>query len=100
MTHKLHAAKQFTWGKMGGIRANELHGLSENFILAGKSAFLGKHHTEETKRTLRNKAKLRTGDKSSGFGSMWIMNSETSESKKIKKTDDIPDGWVKGRRIK
>lgn len=40
------------------------------------------------------------GSKNSQFGTMWIMNSESGESKKIKKDDLIPDGWVKGRKIK
>ena len=62
--------------------------------------FLGKKHSEETKAKMSEKAKLRTGDKNSQFGMMWIMNSESGESKKIKKDADIPDGWVKGRKIK
>lgn len=62
--------------------------------------FLGKKHSEETKAKIGEKAKLRTGDKNSQFGTMWIMNSESGESKKIKKDAIIPDGWVKGRKIK
>ena len=57
--------------------------------------FFGKHHSEKTKAKLSEKAKQRTGEKSSGFGSMWITNG--TESKKIKKDDLIPDGWRKGR---
>ena len=57
--------------------------------------FFGKKHSEETKSVMSEKAKLRTGEKSSGFGSMWITNG--TESKKIKKDDMIPDGWRKGR---
>lgn len=49
---------------------------------------------------MREKAKLRTGDKNSQFGTMWIMNSESGESKKIKKDAIIPDGWVRGRKLK
>lgn len=68
----------------------------ENFI----NSFLGKTHSTESKAKMSEKAKLRTGDKNSQFGMMWIMNSESGESKKIKKDDRIPDGWVKGRKIK
>jgi len=60
-------------------------------------SFYGKHHSEETKSRMSEKAKLRTGEKSSGFGSMWITNG--TESKKIKKDDMIPDGWRKGRKM-
>lgn len=62
--------------------------------------FSNKTHSAETKAKMSEKAKLRTGDKNSQFGAMWIMNPESGESKKIKKDDLIPDGWVKGRKIK
>jgi len=38
------------------------------------------------------------GEKGSQFGTMWITNG--IENKKIKKSDDIPNGWSKGRIIK
>ena len=41
-----------------------------------------------------------TGEGNSQYGTMWIMNSESGESKKITKGTLIPDGWVKGRNIK
>lgn len=66
----------------------------------GEWTFSNKTHSEETKAKISEKAKLRTGDKNSQFGTMWIMNSESGESKKIKKDAIIPDGWVKGRKIK
>lgn len=62
--------------------------------------FYNKNHSPETKAKMSEKAKLRVGDKNSSFGSMWIMNTETHESKKIKKSDEIPSGWIKGRKIK
>ncbi len=39
------------------------------------------------------------GDKNSQYGSMWIYSTELRESKKILKTDKIPEGWNKGRII-
>lgn len=38
------------------------------------------------------------GEKNSQAGTLWITNG--TESKKIKKTDSIPEGWNKGRKIK
>ncbi len=38
------------------------------------------------------------GSKNSQYGTMWITNE--TESKKIQKDQDIPDGWLKGRKIK
>ena len=64
----------------------------------GMWPFSSKTHSEETKLKMSEKAKLRTGDKNSQFGTMWIMNPESGESKKIAKDDLIPDGWVKGRK--
>ena len=61
--------------------------------------FKGKTHSDETKAKLSEKAKLRTGDKNSSFGTMWITNLETHESKKIKRGDQIPSGWRRGRKM-
>lgn len=36
------------------------------------------------------------GSKNSQFGSMWITNE--TESKKIKNSESIPEGWTKGRK--
>jgi hypothetical protein len=38
------------------------------------------------------------GERNSQFGTMWITDDHVS--RKIKKTDPIPEGWRKGRRIK
>lgn len=38
-----------------------------------------------------------SGQRNSQYGSMWICNVELQENRKVSKTDDIPDGWVKGR---
>lgn len=59
--------------------------------------FQGKKHSEETKKKMSEKAKKRVGKLNSSFGTMWICNDETHESKKILKTDNIPTGWRKGR---
>jgi len=42
--------------------------------------------------------KQRTGAKNGSFGSMWITNGNSP--KKIKKSDPIPAGYVKGRTFK
>lgn len=62
--------------------------------------FSNKTHSAETKAKMSEKGKLRTGDKNSQFGTMWITNPESGESKKITRDDLIPDGWVKGSNIK
>ena len=68
----------------------------EYYLLGGKNPFTGKTHSEETKGKMRNSD--RTGNKNSQFGTRWINNG--IENKKIKKEDQIPDGWSLGRKIK
>jgi hypothetical protein len=43
------------------------------------------------------KNKHQQGVKNSQYGKMWIFNSETKECKTIPKTQEIPEGWIKGR---
>lgn len=63
------------------------------------SWILGKSHSEETKKKMSDSAKISSsGKRNSQFGTMWITNE--IESKKILKTDLIPEGWRKGRKIK
>lgn len=54
------------------------------------------NHTEETKKKIgaANSIKMK-GENNSQYGTMWITNDITN--KKIKKTDEIPDGWRRGR---
>ena len=63
--------------------------------------FVCKIHSEETKEKMREKAKLRTGNKNNSFGTCWIMKDD--ENKKIKKEElenYLNLGWIKGRKIK
>jgi hypothetical protein len=53
--------------------------------------FQGKHHTEETKQKVREKAKLRTGEKNNIYGTCWVTNGV--ENKRIWKTE-LQD-WLK-----
>lgn len=91
--------------RKGGIKTGDLVKtrwaagvINEAWLEAGRTSFLGKKHSEETKEKMRQKAKLhQEGSKNSQFGTMWITNG--IENKKIKKDLDIPEGWYKGRRI-
>ena len=67
--------------------------------LKGNKIWLGKTHSEETKRKIgeANSIKMK-GDGNSQFGTCWITNG--TENKKIKKTDKLPKGWEFGRKIK
>lgn len=59
-----------------------------------------REHTEETKRKIGSKNSIhQQGSSNSQYGTMWIYNTSTFDSKKITKETPIPDGWVKGRKI-
>jgi len=64
---------------------------------AGKSFNEHRLGTTLTNITKEKIAIANSGENNSQFGSMWITNG--SENKKIKKTDPIPEGWYKGRKI-
>jgi len=64
---------------------------------ASKS-FLGRKHSEETKRKIGLKnSESSKGPNNSQYGTIWINNGE--HNKKIKGVDPIPEGWYKGRIV-
>jgi hypothetical protein len=40
------------------------------------------------------------GEGNSQFGTRWIHSLEEQQSKKIRATDEIPTGWLEGRKMK
>lgn len=59
--------------------------------------WLGKKHTEETRKLMSESAKARG---SNSTGTQWICNVTLKQNKKIKRGDPIPDGWKPGRKMK
>lgn len=41
-----------------------------------------------------------SGEGNSQYGTQWIYSEKEKLSKKIRVTDDIPEDWLKGRKIK
>jgi len=62
----------------------------------GNKSFTGRTHNDETKQKISEAAKLRTGNKNSQFGTMWINNGIVAKKHK----GEIPEGWTRGRKIK
>ena len=60
--------------------------------------FTGRAHSEETKQKMRESAANKTAEQNSQYGTCWITNG--TENKKIKRTDELPQGWKFGRKIK
>lgn len=72
--------------------------INDQRYLSGELTYIwaGKKHSNETKRKIGEKnAQTQKGIKNSQFGTCWITNGISN--KKIKKDDDIPQNWYKGR---
>jgi len=97
ITNSRHHDKLSEWGSKGGRVNIEKHGVNQKWLESGRTSFLGKTHTKETKQSIGNKNSIhQSGDKNSQFGTMWITNGV--DVKKVKKTSVIPEGWRKGRK--
>ena len=67
----------------------------------GGWVFSGKTHTKSAKDKIgKANSTHQTGSGNSQYGTMWIHNLELKQSKRIPKNDPIPDGWIRGRKIK
>ena len=88
-------------GKKGGLLGIKKTKENGNFKPIEPRSFLGKKHTDETKKIIGSKNSIhQSGNKNSRYGTMWIYNLETMESKTINKNDIIPPGWAPGRKMK
>ena len=85
----------------GGKSKIDKYGINKKFVSAGRTSFLGKKHSIETKNKIGQKnSKRQSGSGNSQFGTMWIHNTILHKNKKISKTESIPEGWVVGRKMK
>ena len=64
----------------------------------GIKAAASKESNDKRKETLK-KIDHQKGSKKSEFGSCWICNKELQLSKRILISDEIPEGWIRGRII-
>lgn len=66
----------------------------------GNDHFLGKKHSEETKAKMRDAKRLNppAGSKNSQFGTCWAFSEELKVTRKFKSAEEIPEGWIRGRK--
>lgn len=80
------------------VRLNALAATRASMEKNPHGPFHGKRHSEEFKKRMSSMMREKSvGENNSQFGSMWITDGLVS--KKIMKTDAIPDGWKIGRII-
>lgn len=63
------------------------------------STFLNKQHTNETKYKMSLSKKGKPFPNNKSIGTMWIKNDVLKANSRIKSTDSIPEGWLKGRNM-
>ncbi len=75
-----------------------------NFYKKHDGTFLGKYHTQETKRKIGIKNSIsQKGKRNSQYGTCWIYSLIEKKSIKIQQErlkEYINNGWIKGRKIK
>ena len=84
-------------GKTLRVKVDDERYLSGDLI----SIWNGKKHNDETKNKMSAKAKMRTQEKNSQFGTCWIFSDTLKENKKILKSDlqhFLNLNWLKGRK--
>lgn len=90
----LELVKDEEWNKVFREKIRSSHpSKREGYV----NPFEGKVHSDETKQKWRGH-KRQCGQSNSQYGSCWITDGTIS--RKIKKTDPIPDGWRIGRVIR
>jgi hypothetical protein len=80
------------------LRIEQLRRSALSRIKDGTFGFKNKKHTPETIEKMKQHKGKQVKEKNSQFGTKWITNEK--ENKKIKNTDQIPEGWRAGRKIK
>ncbi len=61
------------------------------------SSYMNTQEANEKRKATFSEIGHQVGEQNSQFGTMWITNE--IDSMKIKKTDPIPEGWRKGRKL-
>ena len=79
-------------GKAGRARIKELY---------PEGSWKGKRHNEDSKKKIGEANSIhQKGKGNSQYGTRWIHNLDLKKSKRIKKEEVLPEGWLEGRKIK
>jgi hypothetical protein len=95
----IHLLKMYADEHLKKMKTDDEYRKKFSNIFKGNRNWVGKHHTEESKRKIGNANSLiQKGSNNSQYGTRWITNG--NENKKIKKEEQIPNGWRLGRQLK
>ena len=101
-------------GKLGGLKTKEspyrVSGFEKHEQSLGGKTSMSIHgekirelaqsvEAKEKRKNTFNEIKHQQGINNSQYGTKWIHNLELKISKKIKKDENIPDGWILGRKM-
>ena len=80
----------------------DMSAFTENSAVSSFYATTPTRSVSDAARTLIGAANSihQAGEGNSQFGTRWIHSLEEQRSKKIRATDEIPDGWLQGRKMK
>ena len=100
-----HFVCHYLLAKMYKKESNEWYKMNHAFMMMKcSSTYQNRYFNSRLYEALRGNfstvmSLTQSGKGNSQFGTMWIYNLELKESKKVPK-GDVPDGWLKGRKMK
>lgn len=80
-----------------GVKLSDSHKKKLSQSHRGLKTFLGKQHSEESKRKIGDANRKITGDKNGSYGTCWITDGVNNKKHSINSA--IPDGWYRGRKL-
>jgi hypothetical protein len=99
--HKFYTDENFAKAHGDHLRRISEMGTKSSREKCPNGAFHGKKHSDESKNKIGKKNSVyQQGRNNSQFGTRWIHSTELRLSKKIGKTDSLPEGYSEGRKIK
>ncbi len=68
--------------------------------ISNSTQYVTKTLSDESRQRISESSKRQAGTGNSQFGTRWIHSLKKKKSKKIRATDELPAGWLEGRKIK
>jgi len=105
LTAREHFICHYLLAKMYPADSNEWHKMNHAFMMmrnasGNQDRYFNSRLYESARQNFRAvMSRAQSGTQNSQHGKMWINRVGTLENRKIPRTEPIPDGWQKGRKI-